>query len=331
MNDLDVLNKAIDIGIDAALEAENLSTNIKHSLQLFKTFRSAADPGFLESLGVGAVTFVHVIGQNPTQLNAEQLNLIELRDYVAFAKVQTKIAAFAEYVKVNGSFDSQEDSDRVRLQLDSMIDAIFVKDEIALDGFIGGLGAAATVHEIGESLSELVESTVDFFRALPALTDDVFKGIFGIERCFAPGTLIKLWDGAQKPVELLTPADEVVTYNNIGTPVPGRVTKLFRNTTSEFIRLSFDDREDLVATPGHRFLTETGDYMEIGHMLRLGGGTARVMDISGAMSTDTGEPLALEDWRSGASLVVVDVVSPFAEAEGVKERFLEGAKGGKCL
>jgi len=38
---------------------------------------------------------------------------------------------------------------------------------------------------------------------------------------------------------------------------------------------------------------------------------------------EAGETLALEDWRSGASLVVVDVVSPFAEAEGVRERFLE--------
>ncbi len=37
---------------------------------------------------------------------------------------------------------------------------------------------------------------------------------------------------------------------------------------------------------------------------------------------EAGAPLALEDWRSGASIVVVDVVSPFAEAEGVREGFL---------
>ena len=36
---------------------------------------------------------------------------------------------------------------------------------------------------------------------------------------------------------------------------------------------------------------------------------------------EAGAPLALEDWRSGASLVVVDVVSPFEEAEGV-QRFM---------
>ncbi len=131
-----------------------------------------------------------------------------------------------------------------------------------------------------------------------------------------------LAQGSSIKIENILIGSVVLADDTTGTPVPGRATKLFRNTTSEFIRLSFDDREDLVATPGHRFLTETGDYLEIGHMLRLGGGTARVVGSSGAMSTDTGEPLALEDWRSGASLVVVDVVSPFAEAEGVRERFL---------
>lgn len=45
---------------------------------------------------------------------------------------------------------------------------------------------------------------------------------------------------------------------------------------------------------------------------------------------EAGEPLALEDWRSGEGLVVVDVVSPFAEGEGVRERFLARAKGDKC-
>jgi cytolysin-activating lysine-acyltransferase len=41
---------------------------------------------------------------------------------------------------------------------------------------------------------------------------------------------------------------------------------------------------------------------------------------------EAGEPLALEDWRSGASLVVVDVVSPFAEAEEVREGFLSTSR-----
>ncbi|MEO0371282.1 MAG: toxin-activating lysine-acyltransferase [Pseudomonadota bacterium] len=42
---------------------------------------------------------------------------------------------------------------------------------------------------------------------------------------------------------------------------------------------------------------------------------------------DAGETLALEDWRSGENLVVVDVVSPFAEAESLKSKFLAQAAG----
>ena len=68
--------------------------------------------------------------------------------------------------------------------------------------------------------------------------------------------------------------------------------KLFTNTTNAFIRLTFTDtRDDLITTPGHRFLTETGDYMEIGHMLRLGGGNVRVVEQDGTVITATGEVL----------------------------------------
>ena len=41
---------------------------------------------------------------------------------------------------------------------------------------------------------------------------------------------------------------------------------------------------------------------------------------------EAGQPLTLEDWRSGNNIVVVDVVSPFTPAEGVAAKFVEGAK-----
>ncbi|WP_297779342.1 toxin-activating lysine-acyltransferase [uncultured Roseovarius sp.] len=52
---------------------------------------------------------------------------------------------------------------------------------------------------------------------------------------------------------------------------------------------------------------------------------ASVSDAVNA-KVEAGEPLALEDWRSGENLVVVDVVSPFAAAETVRVKFLEGVK-----
>lgn len=42
-----------------------------------------------------------------------------------------------------------------------------------------------------------------------------------------------------------------------------------------------------------------------------------------------GNALALEDWRAGPNLIVVDCVSPFNSPEVFEQRFLEGAKGAK--
>jgi len=133
------------------------------------------------------------------------------------------------------------------------------------------------------------------------------------ENCFLAGTPIDMWpldlslqpgpDGVYdqaavqaaiwtKPIEQVAPTDLVITFDDKGNMVPGFVDKLFTNTTAEFMRLALTDgRDPIVTTPGHRFLTETGDYMEIGHMLRLGGGTARVVDLDGSIIEVTGELL----------------------------------------
>gem|GEM_PF-3215337 len=141
-----------------------------------------------------------------------------------------------------------------------------------------------------------------------------------VQECFPANTRIRLCDGTEKLIQGIRAGETVLAYDAIGTPVPGRVTKLFRNTTSEFIRLSFDDREDLIATPIllRQFKLYSKDDQPVAFLT-----WASVSDAVRAR-VEAGEPLALEDWRSGASLVVVDVVSPFAEAEGVRERFLAG-------
>ncbi|MCT4555402.1 MAG: hypothetical protein N4A53_11990, partial [Pelagimonas sp.] len=106
---------------------------------------------------------------------------------------------------------------------------------------------------------------------------DVESIAFDNSSCFSAGSEVKLWDGGSKPIELITQSDVVLTFDADGNPVPGVVDKLFTNSTQEFITLDFaDGREKLTVTPGHRFVTETGDYMEIGHLLRLGAGSARV-------------------------------------------------------
>ena len=111
-------------------------------------------------------------------------------------------------------------------------------------------------------------------------------------QCFPAGTPISLWNGSNKPIEEITVEDVVVSYDADNNLVPGRVSNLQHNTTQEFVRLTFEDgRDDLVATPGHHFLSETGDFMEIGHMIQLGGGTVRLTDIDGSIVEASGELL----------------------------------------
>ena len=102
--------------------------------------------------------------------------------------------------------------------------------------------------------------------------------------CFPAHTPITLADQTTKPISEITIGDRILSYDKDGNLVKGVVDKLFRNTTQEWINLSFaDGRDDLVATPGHHFLTETGDFMEIGHMVRLGGGSVRLVEKDGSI------------------------------------------------
>ncbi|UWR87835.1 calcium-binding protein [Phaeobacter inhibens] len=109
-------------------------------------------------------------------------------------------------------------------------------------------------------------------------------------RCFPAGTLISMWDGSQKPIDEISVSDQVLSFDNDGNLQPGQVTRLFRNVTTEWMRLDFENGQDSIhVTPGHRFLTETGGYMEIGHMIRLGGGLARIVMEDGTLQTVRGE------------------------------------------
>ena len=129
--------------------------------------------------------------------------------------------------------------------------------------------------------------------------------------CFPAATSISMWDGSVKNIEDVKHGDQVLSFNDSGELVPGEVDKLFHNSTQEFVRLSFEDgRDNLVATPGHRFLTETGDFMEIGHMVRLGGGDVRLVETDGAIVQAQGELLSYsaetaERFEQSASKAVV--------------------------
>ena len=146
-----------------------------------------------------------------------------------------------------------------------------------------------------DAMAQLLEALT----GVPVDASDIFVD------CFPAGTLIDMWPedvslmkdtngifdqsavreaSVKKPIETITTRDRVVTFDDDGNMVPGYVDKLFENTAQDFVTLRFaDGRPELVTTPGHRFLTETGDYLKIADMLRLGGGQVRLTDADGSV------------------------------------------------
>lgn len=113
------------------------------------------------------------------------------------------------------------------------------------------------------------------------------------ESCFVAGTPITLWNGTTKPIEDITCDDVVLAFDAAGTAVPGFVDKLFSNTTQHLVRLTFDTgRDPIVTTPGHSFLTETGLYVEIGLLMKLGNGAVRLVDSDGCIVAARAELIA---------------------------------------
>jgi murein DD-endopeptidase MepM/ murein hydrolase activator NlpD len=78
---------------------------------------------------------------------------------------------------------------------------------------------------------------------------------FERDECFHRGTPIRLPDGTTQPIETILPGDIVFSYDSKGTPVPGRVTRTFRNEVSHLL-----DVHGLKVTPGHATLCGDGMF-----------------------------------------------------------------------
>ena len=74
-----------------------------------------------------------------------------------------------------------------------------------------------------------------------------------------------------------------------GALVPRRVTRLYRNTTTEWICLRWFDStaREVITTPGHHFLDASGGFPTIEDMTRTG--SATVVLASGALAQVTAE------------------------------------------
>lgn len=85
--------------------------------------------------------------------------------------------------------------------------------------------------------------------------------------CFAAGVLVDLPDGQTKPIETIKVGDLVAAFDSDialgrGALASARVTRLFVTEDQELL-----DFGGVLVTPGHMFLTDTGEFQEIGEIL----------------------------------------------------------------
>jgi hypothetical protein len=109
------------------------------------------------------------------------------------------------------------------------------------------------------------------------------------ERCFPASTNIQISLSDSKPISELRIGDTVLAFDPIadlgrGALVPRRVTRLFRNSTTEWVKLTWVDpssgeAKELVATPGHNMLDRFGRFTRLDALVK--GNTCEIILSSG--------------------------------------------------
>ncbi len=112
--------------------------------------------------------------------------------------------------------------------------------------------------------------------------------------CFPTSTLISISLTETRPISDIWLDDKVLSFDRAakigrGALVARRVTRHYRNTTTEWIRLRWVDgtAREVITTPGHHFLDEFGGFPTIEEMARTG--YATVVLASGAVMQVTAE------------------------------------------
>lgn len=86
-------------------------------------------------------------------------------------------------------------------------------------------------------------------------------------QCFLAGTEITMADGTKKPIEEIVPGNMVMAFdekanNGMGALVPSKVTRTLPGIAQDII-----DLRGLRVTPGHRFLSDNGEWVSIADCL----------------------------------------------------------------
>jgi hypothetical protein len=121
--------------------------------------------------------------------------------------------------------------------------------------------------------------------------------------CFPASSPITISPTETRPISDIRVGDTVLAFDPAanfgrGALVPRKVVRLYRNTTDEWVKLTWaegGEQKELIATPGHHFLDRFGNFPTIEEMLQ--NGRATVVLASGELTEVTTVP---RDWRVAA-------------------------------
>jgi hypothetical protein len=116
-------------------------------------------------------------------------------------------------------------------------------------------------------------------------------------KCFSADTPIAISLTETRPISDIHVGDTVLAFDPAadlgrGALVPRKVVRLYRNTTEEWVRLTWaegGEAKELVTTPGHHFLDRFGNFPTIEEMLE--NGRATVVLASGELAEVTAEQI----------------------------------------
>ncbi|QQM33128.1 hypothetical protein JET14_22010 (plasmid) [Martelella lutilitoris] len=157
----------------------------------------------------------------------------------------------------------------------------------------------------GQEVDPLEKAAVELLKHIDGRIDAAIgQARFG-NYCFPADTTILVSTTKTERIADLRVGDTVLAFDAAaemgrGALVEKRVVRLYRNTTTEWLKLSWMENgepRELVVTPGHRFLTETGAFEKIGDMLE--NGRARIVLASGVVVEATAEKIVYSQETAG--------------------------------
>ena len=144
--------------------------------------------------------------------------------------------------------------------------------------------------------------------------------------CLHPSTKIKLLDGSEPTVQELKKRFDlgeklyVYSTDEKGDFKPGEIENVFiTKTTSDFIKITLDNNQDILTTPDHQYMLRDGTYKKAEDLCE--GDSLMPIYFNSSNGYETLKLNSKKGWKSTYKLVAEEYFS-----EEIKQKDLEGAK-----